>query len=141
MKQSEHQKYNLEELLLVFRRNILEVLKKEGFKYDLTFSQMEVLRFLGRSGKETMHSIASYLQITPPSATEIVSELEKRGLVKRHGDKKDRRLVFIVPTSVVKKLCSSIFKRKNAVLKKMTSKLSKKDKLNLERIIRILIAD
>lgn len=141
MKYNQHKESSLGDLLLVFRRNILESVKKEGFKYNLTFSQMEVLRFIGPSGKETMRHIADYLKITPPSATEIVAELEKRGLVKRKGDKDDRRLVFIVPTEMSKKLFVSLFKRKDAVLKKMISKLNEKDKKNLERIIRILIAE
>lgn len=132
---------NLGDLLLIFRRNILESIRKEGFKHDLTFSQVEVLRFIGPSGKETMRNIADYLKITPPSATEIITEMEKRGLIGRKSDKNDRRVVFIVLTSVSKKLFVSLSKRKDVLLKKMISKLNIKDRKNLERIIRILIAD
>jgi len=132
-------KSSLSDLLLVFRRNILESIKKEGFKHDLTFSQVEVLGFIGPNGKETMKNIASYLKITPPSATEIVAEMEKRKLVKRINDKKDRRIVFIVLTSMAKKLSVSLCKRKESILEKMLSRLNEKDHKNFERIIRILI--
>ena len=131
---------SLGDLLLVLRRNIMESIKKEGFKHDLTFSQVEVIRFIGSSGKETMKNIADYLKITPPSATEIVAEMEKKGLVNRKNDKSDRRVVSIVLTSMAKKLFVSVSEHKNFLLEKMISKLNKADRKTLERIIRILIA-
>jgi len=134
-------KSSLGDLLLVLRRNIIEAIRKEGLKHDLTFSQVEVLYFIGPSGKATMKSIAEYLKITPPSATEIVYEMEKKGLIKRKNDKNDRRVVYIAFTPTSKRLFNSITKRKELVLKKMISKLNMKDKINLERIIRILISN
>ncbi len=131
---------NLEDLLLLFRRNIAEALRKDGFKQDLTFSQVEVLRFIGPAGKETMKRIADYLKIAPPSATEIVAEMEKKGVVARKGNPKDRRIVYIVLTPSAKKLFTSISKRKEYVLNKMVSKLKIEDRRHLERIIRILIS-
>jgi DNA-binding MarR family transcriptional regulator len=118
----------------------VESIKKEGFTHDLTFSQVEVLRFIGPAGRETMKNIADYLKITPPSATEIVSEMEKRGLVQRKSDTNDRRVVFIILSPSAKKLFISLSKRKDTILKKMTSKLNEKDYKNLERIIKILIS-
>jgi DNA-binding MarR family transcriptional regulator len=125
----------------IFRKNILETIKNEGFGHDMSFSQVEVLNFIGPSGKETMKNIAGYLRITPPSATEVVTEMEKKGLVKRMNDKKDRRIVFITLTDSAKKLSVSLCKRKELIFKKMLSKLSKKERENLERIIRILITN
>jgi len=136
-----NKKSSLGELLLIFRRNILESLKKEGFNHDLTFPQAEVLGFIGPSGKETMKNIADYLKITPPSATEIIAEMEKKDLIKRKSDKIDRRVVFISLSPLAQKLFVSLGKRKEFILKKMISKLSKKDRKDFERIIRILIAN
>jgi DNA-binding MarR family transcriptional regulator len=132
---------SLGDLLLTFRRNIIERFRKEGFKQELTFSQVEVFHFIGPSGKKTMREIAEYLKITPPSATEIIKEMEKKSLVKRKNDKKDRRIVYITLSSTAKTLFTSALKHKEAILKKMTSKLNKKDKDSLERIIRILISN
>ena len=139
MKHHKHEESSLGDLLLILRRDIHESIKKEGFKHELTFSQMEALRFIGPSGKATMKGIADYLKITPPSATGIVDELQKKGLVKREDDKKDRRVVFIVSTLQAQKLFNSMHKWKDAIFHKMLSKLSDKDKKNLERIIKILI--
>lgn len=136
-----NKKASLEDLFFVLKRDIRENIRKEGFKHDLTFSQVEILSFIGPSGKETMKHIADYLKISPPSATETVAKLEKSGLVKRIGDKYDRRIVYIVPTETSKKLFVSICKRKDVIFKKLFSKLSEKDKKSLERIIKILITE
>ena len=132
---------SLSDLIFIFRKNILKSIKKEGFKHDLTFSQVEVLGFIGPTGKITMKSIADHLGITPPSATEVIKEMEKKGLVKRIDDKKDRRIVFIILTSMAKKLSVSLCKRKEFILEKMLSKLSEKDHQSFERIIRVLITE
>lgn len=132
-------KPSLADLLLIFRRNILESVRREGFTDELTFSQVEVLRFIGPAGKKTMKNIADYLKITPPSVTEIIGEMEGRGLVVRRGSAEDRRVVFIELSRSARKLYVSLSKRKDLVLKKMIAKLSKADRENLERIIKILV--
>ena len=134
-------KSSLEDLLLVLRRNILESIRKQGLKHDMTFSQVEVISFVGPSGKETMRSIADYLKITPPSATEIVAEMEKKGLVIRKSSKNDRRVVFVSLTNTARKLFVSLCKRKDVILKKMISRLDENDRKTLERIIRILVTE
>ena len=140
MNQNTYKASSLGDLLLVFRRNMHEIIKKEGLKYDLTFSQAEVMRYIGPTGKKTMKNIADFLKVAPPSATEIVSDLESRGLVKREGDKMDRRIVFIVATPRAKRFFDSMYRQKDIFFKKMISKLSKKDQDTLERIIRQLIS-
>jgi DNA-binding MarR family transcriptional regulator len=136
-----YKKSSIGDLLLVLRRNIVEVIKKEGFKHDLTFTQVEVLHFIKPSGKATMKSIADCLKVTPPSATEIVEEMDKKGLVKRINDEKDRRVVYVVFTDIAKRVFTSISKHKELIFKKMTEKLNVADKNHLERIIRILITN
>ncbi len=139
MLNNKDKKTNLGDLLLLFRRKIRDGVKKEGIKYELTFSQMEVIHFIGISGEKTMKSIADYLKITPPSVTEIIKDMEKKNLVKRIIGKVDRRVVSIALTDSTKKNYISISKNKEEILDKMVSKLSQKDKKDLERIIKIII--
>ena len=127
--------------MLIFRRKILESVKKEGLKHDLTLSQVEILNFIGLSGKKTMRDIADYLKITPPSVTAIIEEMEEKGLVKRINDKKDRRVVFITLSEKTKKTFTSICRQKELIFKKMIFRLNKKDQKILERIINILIKE
>ena len=133
---SKDKKLNIGDLLLAFRRRIVEALKKDGHKEELTFSQVEVLHLIGPSGKHTMKSIAEHLKITPPSATVLVSEMERKGIVSRVNDPKDRRVVYIALTEKTKKTYLSICKRKEVILERMVSKLTPADRKTLERIIK-----
>jgi len=141
MENNQNKNLTLEELIYSFRVSIRKSVKNKCFmNHDLTFSQAEALSFIGPTKEKTMKNIADYLKITPPSATEIINELEKKGLIKREGDKKDRRIVFITLTDRSKKFYFSLLKQKKLFFKKMISKLTKKDKKEFERIIRILIS-
>lgn len=128
-------------LLMAFRRKIVEEMKRDPFIHDLTFSQIEALNLLGVSGTKTMKDIALHLKITPPSATVIVDELRKRGLVERRGDSRDRRVVSIALTRDSKRTFSQIHRRKKSVLEGFLSKLSVRDRRSLGRIIRTLITE
>ena len=141
MLEQQKNKPNIGDLLLLLRRKIIESIKKEGIKRDITFSQMEVLHFIGITGEKTMKSIADYLKITPPSVTELVNEMERKNLIKRVADKNDRRIVLVVLTDTAKKNYISISKNKEVILNQMLSKLSQKDKNTLERIIKIITTE
>jgi len=132
---------SLGDLFLIFRRTLMEGMKKEGLTDDLTFPQIEVLRFIGPRGVRTMKGISLHLKIAPPSATALIAELEKKGLVRHIQRTGDRRVVAVAFTGKAKKLFASLSRRKEVVFKKMFSKLSAEDRKNLERIIRILIAE
>ena len=138
MKDYENKQSNLGDLLLIFRRKIVEVLRREGLKQELTFSQVEILHFIGPTGKKTMKSIADYLRITPPSVTAIIQEMEEKKLIKRVNEKKDKRVVLIILTDMAKRRYVSISKKKEKILTTMVSKLSQKDRKAFERIIRII---
>ncbi len=129
----------LENLLLTFRRKMSQEYKKEGLNFELTFSQTELLRLIGKNEKVTMKEIAQYFDITPPSATVLVGEMEKKKLIKRKDDPKDRRIIYIVFTNKAKALFKKFSKRKETIVTKMLSGLSANDKIALERIIKIII--
>lgn len=141
MKSTPSVKPDLEALVLSFRRKIIDACRKEGMAYELTFSQMEIIRFIGLDGARTMKEIASYLKVAPPSATSLVRELENKGLVERAGNASDRRIVSIAFTSKARKQFATIALRKQTILSKMLSKLSDADKQSLKRIISILIKE
>ena len=131
----------LGELLLTFRRKIIESCRKEGLPDDLSIPETEILWFIGPDGSATMKAIAEHLKITPPSVTSMVRTLEEKGIVLRKHDPTDRRTVLVVLSKKAKDLYSAIKKKKDGVLKKMLSRLSEKEKKELERIITILIKE
>jgi len=66
----------------------------EWLSSDLTVAQLRVLLVLKTQGPTRMSSIASILEIALPTATGIVDNLVKKGLVERDADSHDRRLVI-----------------------------------------------
>ena len=62
---------------------------------DVTQSQVAVLATLSRHGDSTIGQIAEHEHVQPPSASRIVSNLERKGLVVRRADGPDRRRVLI----------------------------------------------
>jgi DNA-binding MarR family transcriptional regulator len=132
-------KDNIFELMLGFSRKIKESTKENSLKNELTFPQFEILWFIGFNGKRSMESIADYLKITPPSATSMVHKMEKRGLLSRKHDIKDKRIVYISLTAKTKKHLKALRKHKEKLLKKIIDKLSQTDKNHFERIIKIII--
>lgn len=141
MKKQQPNPKGIGEILLAFKRKIAESSKKSFFKPDITFSQMETLMFIGPSGSKTMDSIADYLKITPPSATSLIEKMEKKGLVIRMRNRKDRRVVSIRLSSKTKKEIGVLWKEREKVLNQIVSKLSAQDKKHFIRIMRILIED
>lgn len=131
----------LEDLLLAFRRRIFDACKKDAMKYELTIPQIEILKFLEVNKSASMKLIADHLKITPPSATVMVAEMEKKGLVKRVSEKEDRRVVAIILTAKAEKFHKAMHERKHTVFHSMMERLTSADKKSLERIINILIKE
>ena len=123
------------------RRMITESIKKNTLKDELTFSQFETLWFIGINGKKSMEAIADYLKITPPSTTSMISKMDKKGLVCRKRDIKDKRVVYISLTPKTKNHLRTLRMQKEKLFSLIISKLSKKDKEHLEQIIKKLITN
>lgn len=66
---------------------------------SMSFIKVAVLHYIQETKKPTMKDIASFLQITMPSASVLVADLVLLRLVRRVPDIKDRRVVrvFITP--------------------------------------------
>jgi len=87
---------------------------------NASFLQLITLRFI-ENEKPTMKEVADYLTITAPSATSLVNNLAKDGLIKREEEKEDRRIVRIIVTQ-----------KGEEHLKKGMEYLSQKIRKNLE---------
>lgn len=62
---------------------------------ELTLTQVGVLRTLYREGAQSAGRLGHAVGLSPTSVTRLVDRLERRGLVSRHRDGEDRRLVEI----------------------------------------------
>ena len=131
---------SIEDLMLALRRKIIESMRSDDLSRELTMSQFEALRIIGVEGTKTMKDIAEELHITPPSATALIEEMERKGLVAREKDARDRRIVSIRLSKKALDLFTRVCDRKKAIMDRMLQKLSVQDKKTLERIIGTIIS-
>jgi DNA-binding MarR family transcriptional regulator len=65
----------------------------------MTPSQTTALATIFREGPLTLKQLAAHEQLTPPTITKIVANLEERGLVSRRTDSVDRRVSNVQVTT------------------------------------------
>jgi DNA-binding MarR family transcriptional regulator len=95
----------------MLRRRFLEVtspsLQSEFAELGgTTFHQMEVIRRLILGDGMSMHEVAEAQGIGLSGATQLIDRLERRGLVTRVRDARDRRVQHVVPTERAKELAA-----------------------------------
>lgn len=95
----------------MLRRRFLEVtspsLQSEFAELGgTTFHQMEVIRRLILGDGMSMREVAEAQGIGLSGATQLIDRLERRGLVTRVRDARDRRVQHVVPTERAKKLAA-----------------------------------
>src|SRR5580704_5304554 len=71
-----------------------------------TFHQMEVIRRLLLGDGMSMREVAEAQGIGLSGATQLIDRLERRGLVTRVRDARDRRVQHVVPTERAKELAA-----------------------------------
>lgn len=77
-------------------------LRKIG-RSDISVREMhiiEAISILESDNLNTMANTAKILSVSPSSLTTAVNALVKKGYVKRHHDKNDRRRVLVTPTEL-----------------------------------------
>jgi len=132
---------SLEETLSAFRRKLSDMFKKEAEDFKCPASQIDALVYIAKKGNPSMKEIANYLKITPPSATAIIETMQKKKLITRSTNIKDRRTIKIVLTPKAWKLFKSFHDHKITVIEKMFSSLQDSDQKQLIRILNILIKE
>jgi len=90
-------------------RAVSEADKTEIRKYGLSQSEFAVLELLYHKGPQPIQQIASKVLLTSGSMTYVVSQLEKKGFVKRVVCEKDRRIFHVELTNTGNTLIGEIF--------------------------------
>ena len=65
----------------------------------------------------TVSEISKRLSVTPPSITQILNTLETRGLIERHMDRTDRRVIVVTLTKQGEKVTEQAEETFSAVMK------------------------
>ena len=90
----------------------------------ITVHQMEVVQRLLRGEEMTMADVAAAQGIGPSGATQLVDRLERRGLVERVRDDRDRRVQRVLPTEKAKGIADRFRARIDAVSVELTAVLT-----------------
>ncbi|MET7876388.1 MarR family winged helix-turn-helix transcriptional regulator [Micromonospora profundi] len=108
--------------------------------WDITPSQSRALGVLARHGEVRPGTLAEHLRIAPRSATEVIDDLQARGLVERRRDPADRRATLVVLTAEGERVSTAIRAARRAEADRFFGHLDDADRAELARILRTLRA-
>jgi MarR family 2-MHQ and catechol resistance regulon transcriptional repressor len=113
-------------------------LHQRGAFAGLTVSQFGVLEILYHLGPMCLGDISSKLLKSGGNLTLVIDNLEKRKLVQRQRDAKDRRMIIVSLTSAGQELISSIFPAHAAAIAEEMSGLTTQEQQLLSDLCRKL---
>jgi DNA-binding MarR family transcriptional regulator len=85
---------------------------------------LNVLTTLESEGPESMGRLAEALDVSVASMTGIVDRMEKRGLVERRHEEKDRRVVLVYPTEAGRDIFREMDERRRIGLGRLLERLN-----------------
>ena len=106
--------------------------------WDVTPSQSRALDVLMRHGESRLSELAEHLRIAARSATEVVDDLQERGLVERRPDPADRRATLVALTVAGTETGHAIRSARQAEAERFFGELSDTDRAELSRILHAL---
>jgi DNA-binding MarR family transcriptional regulator len=106
--------------------------------WGITPSQSRALGVLMQHGVIRLSELAEHLHIAPRSATEVVDDLQERGLIVRRADPDDRRATLIALTDQGTSVGTAIRAARTAEGERFFGALSASDRADLARILRRL---
>jgi DNA-binding MarR family transcriptional regulator len=90
---------------------------------EVTLPQYRALVVLAAAGPQGMAELAAVLAVNPSTATRLCDRLVRKGLVRRHRQAGDRRLVRIALTAAGRDLVAEVTRRRRAELARLLGAL------------------
>ncbi|SNT59697.1 DNA-binding transcriptional regulator, MarR family [Asanoa hainanensis] len=109
--------------------------------WEVTPAQWRAINVLVDHGPLRLGDLAEKLHIAPRSTTEVVDDLERRGLVERHPDPADRRATLVAMTTAGTSAATAIRTARTAESERFFGSLSPADRDHLGRILHGLARD
>ena len=106
--------------------------------WNVSPSQSRAIGMLSRHGEMRLSALAEHLRIAPRSATEVVDDLQIRGLVERRPDLADRRATLVALTVEGEATATAIREARAAEGERLFAALDPADRADLARILRTL---
>ncbi len=109
---------------------------------EITLPQMWALQHLSSRGGCPMNELAYSLGISRPSATGLIDRLIAQQLVRREGDRRDRRIIWVRISPKGQRVLDNIWEQKRRTLSRVFGQVSPADRAQylatLERVVHIL---
>nr|WP_296075067.1 MarR family transcriptional regulator [uncultured Actinoplanes sp.] len=103
--------------------------------WDLSPSLARAMSVLSRHGDLRLSVLADHLRIAPRTATEVVDDLQRRGLAERRPDPGDRRAVLVALTAEGAATSRAIQAARQAEAERFFAALSERDRTDLVRLL------
>jgi DNA-binding MarR family transcriptional regulator len=132
---------SVSDLFWAVARRLRHASRESLAPWEVTPSQLRALGTLMRHGPVRPSALAKHLGIAPRSATEVVDALEERGLVRRETDPDDRRATLVVVTDHGTEVARAIRGARAAEADRLFAGLDDADRAELERLLRLLLAE
>lgn len=129
---------NLSELFWGVARRLRRLSRETLGPLNVSPSQGRALGELMRHGAMRPGALAEHLHIAPRSATEVVDDLQVRGLVERTPDPGDRRATLVRLTEAGESAGTEMKAARRAEAERFFASLSVTDRADLARILRKL---
>lgn len=129
---------SLTEAFWSLARRLRHASRESMARWDINPSQARALRVLDRGGVMRPSELSERLGIAARSATEVIDDLEAKGLVQRRPDSNDRRATLVELTEGGRELGQRIRSARGSETDRIFAQLSETDRAHLSRILRKL---
>lgn len=109
-----------------------------------SFKDMWLMQYLedhAQKGEQSrMTDIAEEMRVSKSAVTQLVTRMEKRGVIKRYHDKKDRRIVFVKPTDKGREVFADKSQAMLAYIEKLVGRIGEEDSDKLVEILNKILS-
>jgi DNA-binding MarR family transcriptional regulator len=109
--------------------------------YGVSPHHARALRAIREHGAVRPGRLAEALRIAPRSVTDVIDDLEGRGLVSRAADPDDRRALRVTLTAAGEALLAEVDSHRTDAATELFGTLSVQDRQELARILALLLQD
>lgn len=129
---------NLKTLTILFRthQNILEKVKESIKDFDINVNEFQALEALYHKGKLTTQALCDTVLVPGSSMTYVVDQLEKKGLVARLKDEKDRRINYVMLSPKGLNDTEIIYNKHYEEMRKRFDKLTSEEEVTLQILLK-----
>jgi MarR family transcriptional regulator for hemolysin len=114
-------------------------LNKALYPYDLSIPEWKLIGQLFEHGSMKLAELAERLTVEPPLITNLIDQLEKKELVERIQDKKDRRAKIINPTKKAENVIPEIDIKIKQSMNELLAGVSREDLKSYIKVLQTIV--